>query len=156
MHSPLRKTDVAGLMPLEIRVCSADCEPLCDRDLRRLFPGSSLTQPRLDRLRLLPRVAIMVGGRVVATATCQKVEEELRVPDLGIDGSLPEATTTAVRGDREIINALLDAIEMAALAAGCQRVIVNPPKVSLTMLERRGYRQIHESCAGSWIEKTVG
>lgn len=156
MPSTIRKTAVTTPVPIEIRVCSADCESLSDGDLRRLFAGSALTEGRLDRLRAWPRVAVLVGGSVAATATCQKVEIELRVPDVGVDGSLPHFGGASMRSDRDVVNALLDAIEMAALAAGCQRIVMNPPRTSLGLLERRGYHPVRESCAGAWIEKLVG
>lgn len=145
--------------PIDVRVCGGDCEPMSDADLRRLFPGSALTQARLDRLRELPRVLVIMGERTVGTATCQKVEDELRVPDLGVDvttGGLRLVGGQPLPREREIINALLDAIEIACLAAGCSRIILSPPKVSLGFLERRGYRRVDEQCAGGWLEKVVG
>jgi hypothetical protein len=143
---------------LEVRVCGGDCEPMSDVDLRRLFPGSALTQARLERLRELPRVLVIMGDKTVGAATCQKVEIELRVPDIGID--VASCGLRLVGGppqprEREIINALLDAVEVACLAAGCQRIILNPPKVPLGFLERRGYTRVDERCAGGWVEKIV-
>ena len=133
----------------EVRVNGPDCDPLSDADLRRLFPGSMLTQGRLDRLREWPRVAITCRGIIVAIATCQKVDLELRVAEVGVDAE------SACDG-REVLSVLFDAIELAALAGGCRRVVVNPPKVSLMFLQRRGYHALSEGCAGSWIEKALG
>ncbi len=144
--------------PIDVRVCGGDCEPMSDADLRRLFPGSSLTQARLDRLRDLPRVLVIMGDRTVGIAAYQKVEGDLRVPDLAVDASV--GGLRLVGGppqprEREVINALLDAVEVSALAAGCSRIVLSPPKVSLAFLERRGYRRVDERCAGGWVEKTV-
>jgi hypothetical protein len=144
--------------PIEVRVCGGDCEPMSDADLRRLFPGSSLTQARLDRLRDLPRVLVIMGDRTVGAATCQKVESELRVPDLGVDtsvGGLRLVGGPPQPREREVINALLDAVEVACLASGCFRIILSPPKVPLAFLERRGYRRVDERCAGGWVEKIL-
>lgn len=158
MHTPARHRRQPESQPIEVRVCGGDCEPMSDADVRRLFPGSALTQGRLERLRALPRVLAIQGDRIMGAATCQKVETELRVPDLAIDvagcglrlvGGPPQPR------EREIINALLDAIEMACLAAGCHRIVLNPPRVPLAFLERRGYARVDERCAGGWVEKTV-
>jgi hypothetical protein len=56
----------------------------------------------------------------------------------------------------DVTNALLDALETACLAGGSRRVVLSPPRPSLAMLERRGYRTVKASCAGCWIEKMVG
>lgn len=158
MH-PLPRPDARADVPaIEIRVCGGDCEPLSDADVRRLFAPASLTEARLARLRELPRVLVLKGGRVVALATCQKVEQELRVPDLGIDA--PVTGLRLVGGppqprEREVINALLDAVEVACLAVGCRRIILNPPRVAPGFLARRGYARVDERCAGGWVEKTV-
>jgi hypothetical protein len=144
--------------PIEVRVCGGDCEPLCDADIRRLFPAGTLTQARLDRLRDLPRVLVIMGERAVAAATCQKVEGDLRVPDLGIDaaaGGLRLVGGPPQPREREVINALLDAVEVACLAAGCSRIVLSPPKAPLGFLERRGYRRVDERCAGGWVEKIL-
>jgi hypothetical protein len=158
MHRPARPRRQPDTPAIEVRVCGGDSEPMSDADVRRLFPGSALTQGRLERLRELPRVLVSMGDRIVGTATCQKVETEMRVPDLGIDavgfglrlvGGPPQPR------EREIINALLDAVEIAGLAAGCHRIVLNPPRVSLAFLERRGYTRVDERCAGGWVEKIL-
>lgn len=132
----------------DVTVNGPDCEPVNDADLRRLFPGSALTQGRLDRLRQWPRVAVSCGRTLIAIATCQKMELELRVPEIGLD-------LECGCDGREVLTALFDAIELAGLAGGCRRIVVNPPKVSVGFLERRGYHPISEGCAGSWIEKAL-
>lgn len=148
---------VADMAALDVRVTGPDCDELSDGDLRRLFPGSSLTGTRLDRLRQWPRVVVTLGGDVVAVATCQKTECEMRVPDIGMDVPAMEAgyATVCRCSERDIINTLLDAVELACVAGGCRRVIVSPPRVSLAFLERRGYVRVNERCAGGWIEKTL-
>lgn len=147
---------VADLTALDVRVTGPDCDELSDGDLRRLFPGSSLTGPRLDRLRQWPRVVVTLGDDVVAVATHQKTEGEMRVPDIGMDVPATESGYVSCRcSERDILNTLLDAIELACVAGGCRRVIVSPPRVSLAFLERRGYVRVNERCAGGWIEKTI-
>jgi hypothetical protein len=137
---------------LDVRIDGPD-DLLTHADLRRLFPGSTLTGPRLDRLRSGPRVIVSAGGEVVAVATCRKTDTEMRVPDVAIDVPAGAAGRWSTR---EVLNALLDGIELSTIAAGCRRVIVNPPAISLSHVERRGYRRVNERCAGGWIEKTIG
>ena len=132
----------------DVSVNGPDCEPVADVDLCRLFPGSTLTQGRLDRLRTWPRVSVSCGRTLIAIATCQTMDLELRVPEIGLD-------LDCNCDSREVLTVLFDAIELAGLAGGCRRIVVNPPKVSLGFLERRGYRSISEGCAGSWIEKAL-
>jgi len=157
MASVYPPNPVADQTTLDVRVTGPDCDELSDGDLRRLFPGSSLTDARLDRLRQWPRVVVTLGGDIVSVATCQKSEGEMRVPDVGMDVPAMEAGYAAICrcGERDILNALLDAVELAAVAGGCRRVIVSPPRVSLGFLERRGYIRVNERCAGGWIEKTL-
>jgi hypothetical protein len=155
---PLPRPDARDVPSIEIRVCGGDCEPASDADVRRLFPAGSLTAARQGRLRDLPRVLVLKGARIVALATCQKVEEDLRVPDLGIDAPVTGLRLVGAppqRNEREIVNALLDAIEVACLAAGCRRIILNPPRVAPGFLARRGYTRVDERCAGGWVEKIV-
>jgi hypothetical protein len=141
---------------LDVRVFSHETEPLADADLRRLFAGSTLTAQRLDRLRSWPLIAVTFDSRIVGLASCQKNGPEMRVPDVAVDAITPLQAGGVLRvGEREIADALLDAIETAAVAAGCRRVVVNPPKMPLPHLQRRGYRYIDERCAGGWFEKTL-
>lgn len=153
LHPPQAAADPTVL---DVRVTGPDCDEISDGDLRRLFPGSSLTGSRLDRLRQWPRVVVTRGDEIVAVATHQKTETEMRVPDIGLDvppGDLGDGPCRC--SERDILNTLLDAVELAGVAGGCRRVIVSPPRVSLAFLERRGYVRVNERCAGGWIEKTI-
>lgn len=144
------------LSALEVTVTGPDCSILSDGDVRRLFPGSALTGTRLERLREWPRVVVTLGDEVVGVATHQKTDGEMRVPDMGLDAATVETGSRACRcTERDVINTLLDAIELACIAAGCRRVVLNPPCVSMAFLERRGYIRVNERCAGGWIEKTL-
>jgi hypothetical protein len=134
---------------LEVKVLGPHCEPITDVDIRRLFAGSSLTGQRLDRLRGWPRMLILCGDHLVGAATCQRIEDELLVPDVGVN----VGTSCS---EKEVVNALLDGLETACLAGGSRRVVLSPPRASLAILERRGYHTIKASCAGCWIEKIVG
>jgi hypothetical protein len=156
MASAYPPATVADFASLDVRVTGPDTE-LADGDLRRLFPGSSLTGLRLDRLREWPRVVVTLGEDIVAVATCKKTEGEMRVPDIGMDIPAMEAGYAAICrcSEHDIINTLLDAVELASIAGGCRRVIVSPPRVSLAFLERRGYVRVDERCAGGWIEKSL-
>lgn len=134
--------------PLEIRVTGPDCDPLAASDMRRLFPGSMLTEGRLDRLRDWSRVTVHCGEQIVAVATCHKSDLELRVPDIGLD-------RTCGCNAREVVHALLDALELAGVAGGCRRLVLMPPREIPGALDRRGYVTIAERCAGGWLEKRL-
>jgi hypothetical protein len=152
MAYPPALSPTTAAASLDVRIDGPD-DLLTHADLRRLFPGSMLTGPRLDRLRSGPRVIVSVAGEVLAVATCRKTDGEMRVPDVAIDVSSMMAGRWS---QRDVLNALLDGIELSTIAAGCRRIIVNPPATSLAFVERRGYRRVNERCAGGWIEKTIG
>jgi len=134
---------------LNARIDDAGCPPLSDGDLRRLFPGSSLTDRRLDRLRTWLRVVITHEDRLVGVATCREMDGEMRVPDVALDRDEQEL------GVHQILHALLDAIELAATAGNCRSIVMSTPSVSPAWLQRRGYRAVRESCAGGWLEKAL-
>lgn len=141
-------TAIAPPASLDVKVLGPHCDPLSEPELRRLFPGSSLTGQRFDRLAEWPRMLVYCGDRVVGAATCQRLEDELLVPDIGIcsdNGCL----------ELDVVNALLDALENACLAGGSRRIVLSPPRASMAMLERRGYKTVKASCAGCWIEKLM-
>ena len=133
-------------LPLDVHVCGPGSDPLSADDIRRLFPGSTLTQSRLDRLRDWPRVVVTCGGAVVGVATCQKTETEMRVPEIGVD---------AARNERDVLGALLEALELAGLAGACRRLVVLPPRTASVDMARRGYTGLSERCAGMWLEKPL-
>jgi hypothetical protein len=134
---------------LEASVVGPHSEPLLDEDIRRLFAGSALTQQRLDRLRKWPRMLVRCGDRIVAVATCDRAQDELVAPDIGLADDMTCRTS-------DVLAALLDALESACIAGGSNRVILSPPRAGLALLEKRGYRTVKASCAGCWIEKIVG
>ena len=134
---------------LNARIDDAGCPPLTDGDLRRLFPGGSLTDRRLDRLRNWLRVVITHQDRLVGVATCRETDGEMRVPDVALDRDEQEL------GVHQILHALLDAIELAATAGNCRSIVMSTPQVSPAWLQRRGYHAIRESCAGAWLEKAL-
>lgn len=148
MAAPSTASSSPAGSTLEVKVLGPHCEQISDLDLRRLFAGSMLTGQRLDRLREWPRMLVLSGERLVGAATCQRIEDELLVPDIGLcaDNGASEI---------EVVNALLDALETACLAGGSRRIVLSPPRPSLAMLERRGYKTVKASCAGCWIEKIV-
>jgi hypothetical protein len=134
---------------LNARIDDAGCPPLSEGELRRMFPGSSLTDRRLDRLRSWLRVVITHGDKLVGVATCRETDGEMRVPDIALDREEQNL------GVHQILHALLDAIELAATAGNCRSIVMSTPPVSPAWLQRRGYREVRESCAGAWLEKTM-
>jgi hypothetical protein len=134
---------------LDVSILSRDGAPVSDSDLRRLFSGGSLTAARLDRLRDWPRILVGCGDRLVGAATCQRLEADLVVPDIGI-------CTDCLCPEHDVLNTLLDALEAACLAGGGRRLVLSPPRTALFLLQRRGYEAVSASCAGCWVEKRIG
>lgn len=148
MHTTASGHTIGELSTLDIRVNSPDSEPLGSADLWRLFPGAALTEARLDRLCQWPRISVCCGARIVAVATCQKTDTEMRAADIGFDQSCGCSL-------RAILDALVDALELAGLAGGCRRLVLLPPSRAVPYLERRGFTTISERCAGAWLEKIL-
>jgi hypothetical protein len=144
---------VPGNVALDVMIEGPEATALRDADLRRLFPGSSLTGARLNRLRNWPRFVVRLDHTPVGLATYTQVDGETQIPDFAVD--LPRTTAAAGMLDRRIMYALLDAIELAALAGACRRIVLIPPREFVAALERRGYVAFHEGCAGAWMEKSL-
>ena len=145
-------TDARSCEPdaLSVRVEGPDDGLLHATDAEKLFPGASTISCALRRRRLevCPRVVATAGGRTVALATCQQVDREMRVVDFAI--SLP---VRRVAGDDgvtmlEVFHAMLDVIEVASIAGGCDHILLYPPRVPGRTLERRGYVAVDEGDAG--------
>lgn len=132
---------------LEATILGPHCAALDDGEVRRIFPGGALTEQRLDRLRRWPRIVVRRGGILVGAATCERAHSEFVVPDIGLAEEAEDS--------RDVISALLDAIESACLAGGCRRIVLSPPRSGCALLERRGYRIVSASCAGRWMEKDI-
>ena len=138
---------------LDVVVEGSDARGLTDADIRRLFPGTALTGVRLNRLRNWPRVVVRVDDKAAGVATYTQTPFELQIPDFAV--SIPSAVG-ADRGGltKRVFDALLDAIEVASLAAGCHRIVLIP-SAGAADLERRGYVIVREGCAGAWMEKAL-
>ncbi len=135
-------------IPMQVRVVGPDSAGLTATDLRRLFRGRRLTPARRQRLAASGRVTANCGNRVVGVAAYERVDNELRVHEFGVDASSPCAI-------EQITAALLDALEVACLAGGGRRLVLLPrAAISTSMLRARGFENIAEGCAGSWYEKT--
>ncbi len=135
------------LAPVQVRVLGPDAACLTAADLRRLFRGRHLTPARRERLRNSGRVVAACGNRVVGLAAYDRVDNELRVHEFAVDDVAP------CRMD-EIASVLIEALEVACLAGGGQRLVLLP-RASLAehLLRVRGFVQVAEGCAGSWFEK---
>jgi hypothetical protein len=145
---------VFGNVPLDVTIEGPDCPRLSDADLRRLFPGSTLTGVRLNRLRNWPRLVVRHENVPIALATYTQIDGETQIPDFAID--LPARLKS---GDgtlrRRALYALLDAIELASIAGACRRIVLIPTTDAIAVLERRGYAAVNEGCAGAWLEKSL-
>ena len=100
------------------------------------------------RIREWPRVLVAAGDVIVGAATCQRLQDELLVPDIGLSACVGCA-------DGEVLLVLIDALETACLAGGSRRVAVNPPRAALPLLASRGYRAIDRPQAGCWVARTL-
>ena len=140
---------VAALPAMQVKVLGPDCAPLSPADARRLFRGRRLTPARRDRLAQSGRIVAACGNRAVGVVAYDGVDDELRVHEFGLD------TTSTWCSEEQVINALLDALEVACLASGGRRLVVLPrAALAVPVLTRRGFVTIAEGCAGSWFEKT--
>jgi hypothetical protein len=137
---------------LDLRVEGPDVRGLTDADIRRLFPGRT-TGERLNRLRNWPRVVVRVDDVPVGVATYTQTPIETQVPDFSVE--IPPALDVEhPHLVPQVLDALLDAIEIASLAGGCRRVVLIPMGGAAD-LTRRGYACVNEGCGGSWMEKSL-
>jgi hypothetical protein len=138
-----------ALPAMQVKVLGPDCAPLAPADLRRLFRGRRLTPVRRERLAQSGRIVATCGNRPVGVVAYDGADAELRVHEFGLD------TTSTLCAEEQVVDALLDALEMACLASGGRRLVLLP-RAALTpsVLARRGFVNIAQGCAGSWFEKT--
>lgn len=131
----------------QIRVLGPDKHALALADLARLFPDPPRLPGRNVRVMKGPCVAAVCGDRVVGAAAYHRTDTDLRITDLGVS-----ADCDCRRED--IVCALLDALELAYLAGGSDRLVLRvPDDLSGSMLQRRGY-VITNGCEGRWAEKS--
>ena len=132
----------------QVRILGPECPPISTTDLQRLFAGAALTPARCTRLAEWSRVVAACGDCVVAVATYQRIDTDLRVPDFAVDPRCGCSTYN-------IIGTVVDALELACLAGGGHRIVIMPPTATAgNYLVKRGYVLMREGCAGTWIEKT--
>lgn len=130
---------------LQVRVLGPD-HTLAPTDVARLF-NDALSSASRDRLARWPRFVTACGEQVTGAAIYQIADDELRVPDIGIDRDCQCSA-------HDILNALLDALELACVAAWCARLVILPPAdLAPSMLARRGYTRRAAACGGPWLEK---
>jgi hypothetical protein len=137
---------------LDLRVEGPEVRGLTDADIRRLFPGRA-TAERLNRLHNWPRIVVRIDEIPVAVATYTQTPIETQVPEFAVE--IPpsiELTHPDVR--RQVMAALIDAIEIASLAGGCRRIVIVPAGPIKDLL-RHGYVTVTEGCGGSWLEKSL-
>lgn len=134
--------------PLQVQVLGPDATDRGLAEVRRLLSIRSSGRFRRDRLAHATRVVARSGADVVGVAAYERVGAELRVIEMVV-----ESATTVCHTD--VIEQLLSALEMAALAGGCHRVVLLPSAVlAATALEPLGYRVMTEGAVGGWLEKT--
>ena len=139
---------------LDILVEGPDGRGVLDADLRRLFPGGTLTGLRQERLRNWPRVVVRVDDVPAGLATYTQTPFEMQIPDFSVD--IPSGVgSDRSRLAQRVLSALLDAIELASMAGGCRRIVLIPSRGAAADFERRGYVGISEGCAGAWMEKSL-
>ncbi len=134
--------------PLQVQVLGPDASDRGPADVRRLLSLHSSGRFRRDRLAHATRVVARSGLQVVGVAAYERVGAELRVIEMVV-----ESATTVCHTD--VIAQLLSALEMAALAGGCRRIVLLPAAVlAATALEPMGYRVMTDGAPGGWLEKT--
>ncbi len=133
--------------PIQFRVLGPESRGPSFADLRRLFPGQRLTGARRVRVSNGGRILAVCGTRVVGLAAYEQTDHEVRVYELGVD---PQSAC----GTEQIASGLLDALELACMAAGARRLLLCPrARIAGDLLRRRGYAQIAAGVAGGWSEK---
>lgn len=138
---------------LDVLIEGPDGRGLTEADVRRLFPGGALTGERLNRLRNWPRVVVRVDETPVGIATYTQTPFEMQIPDFTVNVPPAVGSERSSLAQR-VLGGLLDAVELAALAGGCRRVVLIP-SMAAGALERRGYVAVREGCAGAWMEKSL-
>ncbi len=134
--------------PLQFRVLGPDSGPLAAGEVRRLFRGQRLTAIRRRRLDRSSRIIALQGARIAGIAAFERGDRELRVYEFAVDSSSAANVAKAASG-------LIEALELACLAAGARRLIMLPRATAAAgTLELRGYRAIAEGSTGTWFEKT--
>ena len=129
-------------------------DPFNDADLRRLFADPVLTPSRRTRLRAWPCVVASFAGQIVGVAACENAVSEMRVMEFAIEvPHTRESARTSVTRDT-VANAVVDAIELMALAGGCSRVVLNAPPLTIDTLRNRGYAG--STTTGGWLAKSLG
>ena len=104
--------------------------------LEPLLVAGADRESQADRLRQATLV-MRHEQTVIAAALCRQLGPELRVEELGM---------VRAHGDDEMADVVLDALETAALAAGCDRLVV----FSASRPLRRAMRLV------GYVPQTVG
>jgi hypothetical protein len=146
-NATARRLPPSDTPALQVRIVGPDAAGLSPSDQRRLFRHRALSRHRRDRLARSNKVVATHGAHIVGLASYERAGDELRVHEIAVDPDL-------CFGASDILRQLLDAVELAALAGGCRRVVLLPAAVvQVEPFERLGYRIVNERCAGAWLEK---
>lgn len=145
--SLLEHARTGGSAPIQFRVLGPESRGPSFADLRRLFPGQRLTGARRVRVSNGGRILAVCGTRVVGLAAYEQSDNEIRVYELGLD-------TQSACGSDQIASGLLDALELACMAAGARRLLLLArAHVAGDLLRHRGYRAVATGAAGGCTEK---
>lgn len=123
--------------------------PLPREDIHHLLEanGDRPRGSRLMRLTACSKILISHQGRVVGLAAYQHARDELRVCELTIS---PDAGCEPAW----IVEAALDALELACLASGARRMVVTARAATcLPALGHRGFTRIGGQSPRGWLEK---
>jgi hypothetical protein len=135
-------------VPLHVQVLGPDTGEAATAEIRRLLSARPNGRIGRDRLAHATRVVARSGARAVGVAAYERAGNELRVLELAVDPPPPLCA-------HHVIGQLLAALEMAALAGGCGRLVLLPAAVlGAAALEPLGYRLVTTGGSGGWLEKT--
>jgi acetolactate synthase regulatory subunit len=149
MPRPGPSTALSQPTSLHVQVLGPDASERGVAEVRRLLSVRSSGRFRRDRLEHATRVVARWGAQVVGVAAYERVGAELRVLEMVVDSAPPVCHS-------EVVVQLFSALEMAALAGGCLRVVLLPAAVlAASALEPLGYRVVNEGVPGGWLEKAL-
>jgi len=140
--------DLAPSVCLSVRVLGAHA-PLAAEDFAEALgtDGGVAESSRLRHLQACSKILVLCGSRVVGLAAYENHGDELRVRELA-------TTSNQSCGRQRIVEAALDALELACLAGGAQRILIPTRRMQdPSPLCRRGFTPVNGRFRAKWLQK---